>query len=82
MFRLFEKTFKLPRKVVTVDDVLSSLEVNKLLEEVVKNKSKIKDLIIIYKDSEDNVIWNNTCMNQSEMVGLLEQVKMWTVIDE
>lgn len=77
------KTFKLPKnKVITVDDLLSSSDVNGLLEDVVKDKTNIKEMIIIYEDFEDGIHWSNTSMKMSKIIGLLEQVKMWMMMEE
>jgi hypothetical protein len=74
---------KLSRKIKTMDDLLTRDDINATLQEVLKCKKDITDIIIIYKDS-DGVInqsaavseageWSKDC--DLKVLGMLEYVK-------
>ncbi len=76
------KLNKLPvKKTVTIDDILSVDSVNELLEDTIKKKTKIDRMIIITVEGE-MVHWNATFNSISEMVLLLEQVKLGTLRED
>jgi hypothetical protein len=47
---------KLPKNIKTIDDLLAVDNINDILSDIIKEKSHIKDLVIIYTDSNDDSI--------------------------
>jgi hypothetical protein len=68
-------------EIVTVGDLLSRDDVNCILSNLVKNKSSIKKLIVIREDDQGVMDWNASEMKMTNVVGLLEMVKMYVMMD-
>jgi hypothetical protein len=78
-----QKTFKLPKsKKVTVDDLLTESEVNRVLGLTVKEKANIESLVIIQQDKDGGIRWRVTGFSPFELIGLLEQIKYWELEDD
>jgi hypothetical protein len=78
-----QKTFRLPKsKKVTVDDLLTESEVNRVLGQTVKEKANIESLVIIQQDKDGGIRWRVTGFTPFELIGLLEQIKFWELEDD
>ena len=78
-----QKTFKLPKsKKVTVDDLLTESEVNRLINNIIKEKAKIESMVIIQQDKDGRIAWKVTGFTPFELIGLLEQIKFWELEDD
>jgi hypothetical protein len=78
-----QKTFRLPKsKKVTVDDLLTESEVNRVLGQTVKEKANIESLVIIQQDKDGGIRWRVTGFTPFELIGLLEQIKYWELEDD
>ena len=78
-----QKTFKLPKsKKVTVDDLLTESEVNRVLGLTVKEKANIESLVIIQQDKDGGIRWRVTGFSPFELIGFLEQIKYWELEDD
>ena len=78
-----QKTFRLPKsKKVTVDDLLTESEVNRLITDTIKEKANIESMVVITQDKEGGIRWKVTGFNPFELIGLLEQIKFWELEDD
>jgi len=80
---LKQKTFRLPKsKKVTVDDLLTESEVNRLITDTIKEKANIESMVVITQDKEGGIRWKVTGFSPFELIGLLEQIKFWELEDD
>ena len=62
-------------RIKTIDDLFTRSDVNELLEKVIKEKSDICNLVIMWKNSKGIVEYLVTDNPQTEIVGLIEFTK-------
>ncbi len=75
-----QKTFKLPAKRITVNDLLCRSDINEVLEDIEKDKPDMVSLFTIYECKDGSIGWHfNKGMSNLHAIGLLEQVKTWMV---
>lgn len=75
-----KKLDKLPKRKVTVDELLGLDNINKLISDLDKRKASIEEIIVIYTDSDNNIIWKALGLDFSRMLSLFEQVKYGEII--
>lgn len=68
-------------EMITVGDLLSRDDVNCILSDLTKDKSSIKKLIVIREDDRGVMDWRASEMKMTSVVGLLEMVKMYILMD-
>jgi len=65
---------KLPKRCVTVDDLLERDGVNECLSFLDEAKNDIYDLLYIYSDGE-NLLWGSNGLTVGRLVSMLEAIK-------
>lgn len=66
---------KLPKRKVTVDELLELDNINDLLTHINNVKADISELVIIYTTGT-NILWNTAGTTASRLIYLLEHTKL------
>lgn len=76
MFKLFKRKIKQPLKkepeLTTIDDLLSSDDVNKVFNHAIADKPQIKEIIMIYRLEDGSVIFDTNVQDSITVRGLLD----------
>ena len=75
------KVFKLPRKLKTVDDLLTQNDILEILDKVQKHKGEMEEVVVIWSDG-DEVKWLTSPMLHSRLFYLFDKVKISEITGE
>ena len=79
---MIKRMDKLPKRKVTVAELLDKDDVQHILETVTADREKIDEIIVIWEnDGEDSIHWLGN-MSKSRTVYFLEKVKKCLLEDE
>ena len=71
------KLDKLPKRKVTVDDLLELDDVNDVIQNIIANRFDIEELAVVYTlKNESGFHWHTNGMYDSRIMYMFESVKM------
>ena len=68
-------------ELVTIDDLFSRDDVNKILNDVIGAKKDMKRLVVVWENEEGVLDWRVSNMKMSKFLGLLEMTKIYAMMD-
>lgn len=70
------KLDKLPKRKVTVDDLLGLDDVNDVIQGIIENRFDIDEVVVIYTlKKEDGFHWHTNGMYNSRLIYMFESIK-------